>query len=190
MSLLGTTLTRRLFFHFNNVIGIRFVVPNWIGLGSQSCLWTKTKMCVREGRNNSLSLKQKKRKRHFHYRDSYFRIIDPKRIIFCFLTCWPTVCFLGWVWAMWYRGGNPILHQDAWAWAPSRPGAALWAWLRHLASLTFSFLCWKMKRLVLINIPHFLPHSYSISSGLIFLGMLTCIVSDESVEKKPSLCQT
>lgn len=47
-----------------------------------------------------------------------------------------------------------------------------------------------MKRLVLINIPHFLPHSYSIFSGLIFLGMLTCIVSDESVEKKPSLCLT
>ena len=90
---------------------------------------------------------------------------------------------------MWYRGGNPILHQDAWAWAPSQPGAALWAWLCRLTSLTFSFLFWKMKRLVLVNIPHFLLHSYSIFSGLIFLGMLTCIVSDESVEKKPSLCQ-
>lgn len=97
-----------------------------------------------------------------------------------------TVCFPDWEWAMWYRNRGTILHK--WfEWEP-QVGQELLSWAESFSfpGLQFSLL---QNEEVGLNISNFLHHSYSLFSCLIFLSMLTCIVSNESVKKNPSLSQ-
>lgn len=69
--------------------------------------------------------------------------------------------------------------------SPSCPATAVWAWRGQLVSGVFTFLFCKVKRLVVINIPHPSPRPFSLIPCLVFLGVVMCIIAHESVEKRP-----
>lgn len=69
--------------------------------------------------------------------------------------------------------------------SPSCPASAVWAWRGQLVSGVFTFLFCKVKRLVVINIPHPSPRPFSLIPCLVFLGVVMSIIAHESVEKRP-----